>query len=77
MEQVRQLNMRLRHELIERLKLLAAAEGVSLNALIAKVLESWANGQQAEYPVLERLTAIEDRLARLEQHCGVDSGATD
>ena len=57
-----QLNIRLGTELADQLKAMAAAEGVSLNQLVVRVLRAAAEQAPAQATVLQRLDAIEKRL---------------
>lgn len=66
----RQLNIRLDEALADQLKLMAAAEGISLNQLIVKVLGAAAQKEGPALPAAERFAAIEQRLARLEERLG-------
>jgi uncharacterized protein (DUF1778 family) len=61
-----QLNIRLDTELADQLKAMAAAEGVSLNQLVVRVLKAAAEQAPAQATVLQRLDAIEKRLDALE-----------
>jgi len=68
---LRQLNIRLDTDLAEQLKGMAAAEGLSLNQLIVRVLRAAAEQAPAvQGTVLERLAAIEKRLDSLEEQKG-------
>jgi len=67
---IRQLNIRLDTELAEQLKGMAAAEGLSLNQLVVRVLRTAAEQAPAGKTVLERLAAIEKRLDSLEEQKG-------
>ena len=60
-----QLNIRLDAELADQLKAMAAAEGVSLNQLVVRVLRAAAEQAPAQATVLQRLDAIEKRLDAL------------
>jgi uncharacterized protein (DUF1778 family) len=63
---LRQLNIRLDTDLAEQLKGMAAAEGLSLNQLVVRVLRTAAEQAPAGKTVLERLAEIERRLDALE-----------
>ena len=63
---LRQLNIRIDVATAEQLKLMAAAEGLSLNQLVVRVLQSAAEQAPAGKTVLERLAEIESRLDALE-----------
>ena len=66
-----QLNIRLDEGLAVQLKAMAAAEGVSLNQLVVRVLRTAAEQAPAvQGTVLERLAAIEKRLDSLEEQKG-------
>ena len=68
---LRQLNIRLDTDLAEQLKGMAAAEGLSLNQLIVRVLRAAAEqAPAAQGTVLERLAEIERRLDALEEPRG-------
>ena len=68
---LRQLNIRLDTDLAEQLKGMAAAEGLSLNQLVVRVLRTAAEQATAvQGTVLERLAAIEKRLDSLEEQKG-------
>ena len=60
-----QLNLRLDSELVDQLKQMAAAEGISLNQLAARILAAAAAGPSVEQRLAElerRLTVLEARL---------------
>jgi uncharacterized protein (DUF1778 family) len=69
---VRQLNIRIGEDLAEQLKQMAAAEGLSLNELIVRVLAAASENRAATMPITTRFGAIEQRLQRIEQHLGLD-----
>ena len=60
-----QLNLRLDGTLVDQLKELAAAEGISVNALAARILATAVAGPSLEQRLAElerRLTVVEGRL---------------
>ena len=60
-----QLNLRLDGALVDQLKALAAAEGISLNQLAARILAAAVAGPSVEQRLAElerRLTVVEGRL---------------
>ena len=65
MSDLRQLNIRVDEALAKRLKAMAAAEGLSLNQLVVRVLQSAAEGAPTGRTVLERLDALESTVDRL------------
>ncbi len=66
MPDLRQLNIRLDPALADQLKAMAAAEGLSLNQLVVKVLRAAAEQAPDQATVLKRLDEIERRLDALE-----------
>ena len=60
-----QLNLRLDGTLVDQLKELAAAEGISVNALASRILAAAVAGPSVEQRLAElerRLTVVEGRL---------------
>ncbi len=69
---LRQLNIRLGEDLAEQLKVMAAAEGLSLNQLVVNVLAAAVEGLDSVLPTDQRFAALEERLHRIEEHLGLN-----
>ena len=70
MGEVRQMNVRLDEGLVERLKVIAGREGLSLNQLLQRVLEVAAREYEGERSVGERLRELEERVGEVERRLG-------
>ena len=68
--ELRQVNIRLDGTLVERLKGIAEAEGLSLNQLLQRFLSAAASEYQGAVSASDRLDRLEERMAEVERRLG-------